>query len=310
MNKAKNIVSLLLGTCLVMHVGCVSLLAQLGETADIRGHVVMPDGTPAKEVVLFVTYERMYAHGPFGFGDTEQFDERIYSKDGKFHLRYSDVTEVSLSAVKPGLRSYNHEFRDELRVRNLVVELRPAGEFRDTMNLVDVRCMLELEPKIEGGGVKLGKPRRGTVRDHVPIEQSDFYVKRDIQKGPDGQETERLLFKVREGFGLHIVTPPKSKYVSILLTDLTLAPEGPYDTTEIVLPHRPIEEEPPPISGYFRTPDGKYGAFQIWRYQGLQTKGGELLWRIDFSYLLNPDGTRNLNTLGFVEFDEEGQRKK
>jgi hypothetical protein len=297
----------ILAVLLTMNSGCAVLGQFIGE-ADISGRVIMPDGTPAKDVDLIVNYIRIVHAGIAGIGDADFWD-KVHSKDGTFHLRYNDVLGVTVVALKPGWRSYHYDFRKDLRAAGVVIELRPVGEYPDQRKLDGQDYSIKLDPDAKAGGMKFGD--RGGLYKKIklrPVEEADFYVERAVLK-KNGRKTEGLLFKVCEGFGLHVVEFPPVKLPKYAKAqggwDLTLAPEGGYDTHEI-----PLLPKPQEIWAFFRTPDGKYGKLVIWGCRS-EPAGEKTIWEVNIGYFLNPDGSRNLDTYQMpFAVQEKGDQKK
>jgi hypothetical protein len=313
MRKISRLQVLVLSLLLLSQSGC-AVLGQPGTgNFDIEGKVVMPDGTAAEDVEVLVNHIRI-VQGEFGPTD-KRFWEKLQSRDGMFQVRHFGVYGVSILALKPGYRSHTYRFKPETgtKVRGLIVQLVEVGERADKSKLHGGQYLLSLKPEVETAGIKLRPGKVFGIKEAVPMEQADFYFERATRKDAEGKEVAGLLFKAKEGFGLEPIPPllpadAAKPFVRFIRGwAIPMPPQEGYKLREIWLPFRERAEQFPPRY-YFKTPEGKYGDVIFWKISAVPAEGGEPSVRIEVTYTLQPDGTRNLDVWDLpVIFDEKGR---
>jgi hypothetical protein len=305
MQKIKACQVLLGAVLLFLQSGCAVLGQFAGKDFDIRGKVVMPDGTQAEDVELYVSYGKIVQtqYGP----DGKDYWERVHSKDGTFHIRYWRVIDVTIRALKPGYRSniYIFDIERKTTAKDLVVELVEVGNWTNPEKLYHGQYNFLLDPKAKAGGIKLRNQRLFRGTEAVAIEIADFFFERALKKDAEGKEVAGLVFKSAAGFGARRFSVPRQPAdFRIGLDTLPIPPADGYQE-EIWLP---FTSEVKDLRLHVKTPEGKYGRLTIREMIVRKGESGEPSIEIEVTYLIQPDGSRNLDVwVPPVRFDEKGK---
>jgi hypothetical protein len=293
---------------LLIH-GLTTALGQpAGRPADIKGTVVMPDGSLAKNVEIWVAQKKI-VDTDLGFTG-KKFWEKIQSDDGHFHVRFTRTVSVTIRAFKPGYRSNEILFQGSMKANGLVVQLIEVGEPVARGKLQRGSHEIEIKADVKAAGLTIKDMGWGGVpseKQTVAVGDADFIFEWTKRRGDDGKETEGILFKARKGFGAcSYPAEPKSNFGEMSYGDtFQIPPANGYEPIEFWLPFS-LEDNGKRIRLFLQTPEKKFGRMTVSVSRQEKADKAEVVVRC--GYLIQPDGSRNLDTWESpVTFDENGR---
>jgi hypothetical protein len=293
---------------LFLSCGCVVMGQPAGKPADIKGTVVMPDGSQAKNVELWIA-QKTIVDTDLGFTG-KKFWEKIQSDDGHFHVRFTRTVSVTIRAFKPGYRSNEILFQGSMKANGLVVQLIEVGEPVARGKLQRGSHEIEIKADVKAAGLTIKDMGWGGIpseKQTVAVGDADFIFDWTKRRGDDGKEMEGILFKARKGFGAcSYPADAKSNFGEMSYGDtFPIPPANGYEPIETWLPLS-LEDKSKSLRLFLQTPEKKFGRVTV--SISRQEKAGKTSIIVRCSYLIQPDGSRNLDTWESpVTFDENGK---